>query len=199
MKQLVWLTPFLVSLGACTDADPSVPLVEPPFQPSPYQPPVDPTVTSDAGSSCPSPIVGPPRSPLSSTVNPDDHALRLTFSYDGVNVDLALTTRNIEPYAPPGFPFLAGANSGAWVELRDEDSGILAQAVVYDPFGVIVEAPPPPGDPGGFMNSRRCPTQATFYADLPNYPAGREVRVYADPLAAELATEGARLMARFEL
>ncbi|MEO7734967.1 MAG: hypothetical protein ABIY55_28695 [Kofleriaceae bacterium] len=178
-------------VGACADSASLVAVADPP-------------TVSDADSSCPSPAAGPLRSPLNNSVRAGDPGMRLTFSYDGTKIDLtSITARAVRPYAQcpssAGCPLLAGANAGAWVEVRDGDGRILAQNGVFNPFGTSIEVQPPPDDPGGFMNERVCPTSAAFIVELPNDPVAREIRVYADPFAQELAAEGARLMARFKL
>jgi hypothetical protein len=124
--------------------------------------------------------------------------LRLTFAYDGVQVNLVSqqTVQMITP-APTTAPPQPG-QSGFWAELRDANDQPVCFRVLHDPFRAVTEAYSP--GPKSVIRPREAVRrQGTFVVLLPEVPEARSIVLFGSPPDATSPGQPARELARFPL
>lgn len=124
--------------------------------------------------------------------------LRLTFSYEGANVQL-ISQQSVEmmPPLPEPVPLQAG-QSGFWYELRDESDRILYQRRVHNPiqFEMTVYS----NDPEIPMKKINVENpQGVFELLAPDIKEVQKIVLFSSPIDPERAANPATELARFEL
>ena len=105
-----------------------------------------------------------------------DHTVRLTFRYDGGEIELVdrelLEMLDAPSDAAPG----PRGESGFWVELRDGEDRMLHRRVLADPFHQSVEVHFGKGESGRVPRAKQS---GTFLVDLPDLPGADHLVVFS--------------------
>jgi len=128
---------------------------------------------------------------------PTRRALRLTFEFDGDNVELAGIQR-LEKLVPPmaASPPEAGRHGGEWLQLHDSEDRLLFTRLLHDPLRTRVEVHDPDTGPSIVVGP---PGRGTFDVLVPDLPDAATVVLYASPPSDERTLRPAEPIGRFDL
>jgi len=106
-------------------------------------------------------------------------ALRLTFSFDGDDVDLT-GVRRIEMLPPPSDP-LQGyqGRAGFWLEVRDPRDAAIYRRILHNPTSAYREVHAHPGSVSTHVTARD--RTGAFDVVVPPAPPGSSVALFASP------------------
>jgi len=122
---------------------------------------------------------------------------RLTFHFDGKTVELRRCDRL--PMVAPGTvgdPPRGGENSGAWLEVLDEQERVLFHRLLHDPFHLRAEHHSPDGRIEVHV---RPPGPTDFEVLVPALPTADTVRLWVTPPSKKATPGPARDQGRFPL
>jgi len=71
--------------------------------------------------------------------SPYTHTLRITFTHNGPNLEIARVQR-VAMRAPAALPPAGDNQAGYWLEVRDSNGALLYHRPIYDPTGRNVES-----------------------------------------------------------
>lgn len=123
---------------------------------------------------------------------------RLTFQYDGLQLDL-VSRRQVQMIAPPALAArrAAGEHVGIWLELRDQQEAVLYQRDLSRLIGAEAEAFNPDGTITHLVGA---PGSGQFEVVVPDVAEAESVCVIASAIEGTRAfREPAREIARFSL
>jgi len=129
-------------------------------------------------------------------------ALRLTFTYEGENVNL-VERQPIEKRARATDPILkegeASQYSGFWIELRDAENRTIYRRVLHDPIQSTVEVPSDKPNQSFERHTIKNP-RGTFFVIIPDLDRTDSIVIFNSPLDPEFeGRAGSREIARFEV
>ncbi len=105
------------------------------------------------------------------------HTLRVTFAYDGPQLDL-IRVQRVEMRAPaPATPPPPANQAGYWLEVRDGNGALIYHRPLHDPLRRHIESF---GDPSG-APMRRHPaivTKGEFEVLVPDLPGAQTFRLH---------------------
>jgi hypothetical protein len=129
-----------------------------------------------------------------------NQTLRLTFSYQGNQVQL-ISRQSVEMISPPSDPVVGEeGQTGFWYELRDSQDRILYRRAINNPIEFEVEVRT--GDPERpLARERVTDPQGIFVLLMPDLAEARTLVIFSSPLEPEaaIAIAPARELTRFDL
>ena len=125
-----------------------------------------------------------------------NHKLRLTFRYEGMDVQLMAIER-LDMITPPGAPEpIRQGQAGFWAELLDADERPLYQRMLHNPIRHEMEAPV--DDETGTLRWYKIDhPRGIFQVLVPDVPEGETLVLFSSP--PEAVAEPATELARFSL
>ncbi len=128
---------------------------------------------------------------------PTRQALRLTFQFDGDNIEL-VSTQRLRKLVPPmvGNPPEEGRHYGEWLQVRDGDDRLLFTRLLNDPLRTRVEVHDPDSGPHIVVGP---PGRGIFDVLVPDLPEASTAVLYASPMAEGRALRPAVPIGRFDL
>jgi hypothetical protein len=122
--------------------------------------------------------------------------LRLTFTYNGEQVNLAEIER-VQMIAPAAVtPLPSTRHCGFWLEVRDAGARVLFHRVLHEPFQRTIEVHSPDNP---IRIDRPGPQRGAFEVLIPDVPGAATLVLLGSPLQRERASEPARELACFPL
>jgi hypothetical protein len=122
------------------------------------------------------------------------HTLRITFSYDGPNLEIVRVQRVAMRAPAPATPPPQDNQVGHWLEVRDSSGALLYHHSIHDPMRQDVESfGDTPGDP--MRRHPRTSTKGEFEVLVPDIPGAQTFRLNGPPATGTHPSQRAQALA----